>query len=332
MKIAINGFGRIGRTILRAWIVGNNKDIEISHINSTSSISESLHLLEFDSTFGRLKADIKIISESEFSINGKKITLSSERDPAKIDWSKFDAVMECTGKFLTQESVKPHFQAGAKKIIFSAPAKDKNTTTCILGVNQNVLKLNDSAVSIGSCTTNCLAPIVKIINDNFGIKNGFVTTVHAYTSDQNILDNSHTDLRRARSAAVSMVPTSTGVAKALSVVLPDVGSKIDGSAIRVPVCNVSVVDLTVSIEKNTTADDVNKIFEQYANGEMKGVLGIEKRPLVSCDFIGSSFSSTVDTLETRLIGGNLLRVLAWYDNEWGFSNRMLDVARIISGR
>ncbi len=327
MKVAINGFGRIGRTILRACIEKPFNEIEITHVNSTSSIHDSLHLLEFDSTFRRLDKKIEIISENECKIDEKSIKFTSEKNPGKIDWSEADLVMECTGKFLTQESVFLHIDSGAKKILFSAPAKDKITQTIVLGANDDMLNKSEKAISIGSCTTNCLAPVVKIINDEFGIKNGFVTTIHAYTSDQNLLDNSHKDLRRARSAALSMVPTSTGVASALSLVLPELLGKIDGSSIRVPVQNVSLVDLVVNIEKSTSIEEINAKFKEYAEGKMKGILGIESRPLVSCDFIGSSFSAIIDTLETRVVAGNCVRILAWYDNEWGFSNRMLDVAK-----
>ncbi len=330
MKIAINGFGRIGRTILRSIIENPRDGLDILTVNSTSNIQDSLHLLQYDSIFGKLNAKISIINDKTVAINDKIINFISERKVENISWSNIDMVMECTGAFTSRESAGLHLKSGAKYVMISAPAKEKNVPTIVCGVNEELLQSSPEIFSIGSCTTNCLAPIAKILDKKYGIVSGFMTTVHSYTGDQNILDAAHKDLRRARAAALSMVPTSTGAAKALSLVLPNLEGKLDGAAIRVPTPNVSVVDLVVNLAKNTTIDEVNNAFIDAASGEMSGVLACEEKPLVSCDFIKSPFSSIVDLAETKVVSGSCVRVLSWYDNEWGFSNRMLDLAQKLS--
>jgi len=329
MNIAINGFGRIGRCILRSFLENDYQDLNISKINSTLDIKTSLHLFQYDSIFGKFSQKIEILNENMCIIDGHKIEFISEKDPTKINWHNIDLVMECTGIFTEKEKAEIHIKSGAKRVMISAPAKEKTVKTIVYGVNNENLTTDDVIFSIGSCTTNCLAPIAKILDEKFGIISGFMTTIHSYTGDQSILDSSHRDLRRARAAALSMIPTSTGAAKALSLVLPNLEGKLDGVAIRVPTPNVSVVDLVVNVEKNTNIDDVNKVFIGNSMNEMIGVLGVEEKPLVSCDFIKSTYSSNVDLLETRVVKNNCIRVLSWYDNEWAFSTRMLDIALLL---
>ncbi|QED23380.1 type I glyceraldehyde-3-phosphate dehydrogenase [Candidatus Deianiraea vastatrix] len=327
MKIAINGFGRIGRCVFRAYFENEKyKNLDICKVNSSLDMKTSLHLLQFDSIFGRFSKKIDILSENKCKIEGKTIEFISEKDPGKINWSGIDIVMECTGVFTEKKKAEIHISSGAKKVMISAPAKEKDVPTIVYGINNHELTPDISVFSIGSCTTNCLAPIAKILDDEFKIVNGFMTTIHSYTGDQNIVDGSHKDLRRARAAAVSMVPTSTGAAKALSLVLPNLEGKLDGSAIRVPTPNVSVVDLVVNVEHETSVEAVNSVFKKYAQNSMSEILEVEERPLVSCDFVKSAYSSNFDALETKVVGKKCIRVLAWYDNEWGFSNRMLDLA------
>ena len=330
MKIAINGFGRIGRCVMRGLIENSKYDnIDLAVVNSTSSIADSIHLLKYDSIFGRTNAEIEIKSETEVKIGKRNIKFISEKDPNKIDWKGIDVIMECTGKFLTRDKIQLHLDSGAKQIMLSAPAKDKDIPMIVYGINHQNLSKKMDVFSIGSCTTNCLAPIAKVLDEKFGIASGFMTTVHSYTGDQNLVDGSHKDLRRARSAAMSMVPTSTGAAKSISLVLPNLEGKLDGAAIRVPTANVSVVDLVVNIEKNATIEDINNAFIEASNSNLKGILGIESAPLVSTDFTQCWNSSTVDLLETKVIGKNCVRVLSWYDNEWAFSMRMLDLALLL---
>ena len=330
VRIAINGFGRIGRCLLRALFEQNLEGIEVVAINGPAEISQHAHLFEFDSVHGTFKGSVSF-DDSHLIINGKKIKIFREREISNLPWGelKIDVVMECTGLFTSKEKAGLHLKQGAKKVMISAPAKDKDVKTIVMGVNHDTLTASDEVISIGSCTTNCLAPIAKVLNNSFGIVSGFMTTIHAYTGDQNILDASHKgDLRRARAAALSMVPTSTGAAKALGLVIPELAGKLDGSAIRVPTPNVSVVDLCFTASKNTTVQEVNEALKKASENEMKGILGFEKKPLVSIDFKGNPNSSIVDELETKVVGGNFVRVLSWYDNEWGFSIRMLEGAKL----
>ena len=329
-KVAINGFGRIGRCVLRCFLENKDlyKNIDIALINATTDLKSSLHLLKYDSIFGTLKNDIQIDGNS-LIIDGHKINFISDRDPKNIDWSGIDVVMECTGKFTSTEQCNVHLERGAKKVIISAPSKDKETPTFVYKVNHHEMKKDMNIISIGSCTTNALAPIVKVLDEKFGIQKGFMTTIHSYTGDQNLVDGSHNDLRRARSAPMSMVPTSTGAAKALSLVLPNMAGKLDGSAIRVPTADVSMVDLVIFTDKQTNSDEVNAVLREASNGDMKGVLGYIDEPLVSIDMVKNSHSTIVDSLETKVVGGNCIRIASWYDNEWGFSMRMLDVASLM---
>lgn len=330
IKVAINGFGRIGRCVLRCFLENNDKynNLEIAMINATTDIKSSLHLLKYDSIFGTLKNDIQIDGNS-LIIDGHKINFISDRDPKNIDWSGIDVVMECTGKFTSKEQCNVHLESGAKKVIISAPSKDKTTPTFVYKVNHHEMTKDMNIISIGSCTTNALAPIIKVLDEKFGIQKGFMTTIHSYTGDQNLVDGSHKDLRRARSAPMSMVPTSTGAAKALSLVLPNMVGKLDGSAIRVPTADVSMVDLVIFTDKNTNADEVNNALKNASDNAMKDVLGYIDEPLVSIDMVKNHHSTIIDSLETKVVGGNCVRIASWYDNEWGFSMRMLDIASLM---
>ncbi len=330
IKFALNGFGRIGKATLRALIERDDKDLECVAINyAHGDLAANLHLLKHDSTHGFLSG-VEQIDDSTFSVHGRKIYATSEVDPSKLNWRQFgvDVVFECTGHFTKREKAILHIEAGAKKVIISAPA-DGADATIVHKVNDSVLKSSDQIISIGSCTTNCLAPVAKVLNDNLGINSGFMTTIHAYTNDQSLLDSVHSDPRRARSAAVSMIPTSTGAAKAIGLVIPELAGKLDGAAIRVPVANVSMLDLTFNSNKVTTVKEINTLLKDASQGYMKGVLGYTEEKLVSVDFNHNPHSSIVDAAQTKVIGGTLCKVSAWYDNEWGFSNRMLDVAKII---
>jgi len=329
VRVAINGFGRIGRNILRASL--KNKEIDFVAINDVTDAKTLAHILKYDSVFGILDADVSA-KEGGISVNGKEIKITAEKDPAKLPWNdlKIDIVLECTGLFTNREKAELHLTAGAKKVIISAPAKDEDITVC-MGVNHEVYDpRKHSIISNASCTTNCLAPVAKIVNDSFGIVKGLMTTVHAYTNDQKILDLPHKDLRRARAAALSMIPTSTGAAKAVSLVLPELKGKLDGMAIRVPVPTVSVVDLVAEVSRKTSAEEVNAALKAAANGKLKGILEYCDLELVSVDFKGNQHSSIVDALSTKVIGDNLVKVLAWYDNEWGFSCRMRDLVLMMA--
>jgi len=333
IKIAINGLGRIGRCLVRAIYECDYQDIELVAINGSAPIETNVHLLKYDSIHGRFSKEVKALGTNELIIDGKKVKLLSERDPAKLTWKDLDIdiVLECTGAFTALEDASKHIGAGAKKVIISAPAKSDNVKTIVYGVNDSILTKDDKVISIGSCTTNCLAPIAKILDDTIGIEKGFMTTIHSYTNDQNIVDGTHKDLRRARAAAMSMIPTSTGAAKAIGLVLPNLKGKLDGGAIRVPTPNVSMVDLSFIAGKNTNKDEVNHIITEAAKlSRMKEVLQIITEPLVSIDFNHNGYSSCFDTTQTKVIGGNMVKVCSWYDNEWGFSLRMLDVANLIS--
>jgi len=333
IRIAVNGPGRIGRSIVRAIYEENFNDIELVAINSSAPIDTLQHLLRYDSVHGKFNHLIEVKNEKLF-INNKEILLCNQRDPKKLPWKSMniDLVFECTGAFTSLIDASQHIEAGAKKVIISAPAKESNVKTIVYGVNDHKISDDDNVISIGSCTTNCLAPIAKILNDNIGIEKGFMTTIHAYTNDQNIVDNAHKDLRRARACAMSMIPTSTGAAKAIGLVLPELKGKLDGVAIRVPTPNVSMVDLNFIAKRNTSIEEVNSIIKNARQGNMSRALQYVNEPLVSIDFNHSTFSSCFDATQTKVIGDNLVKVCSWYDNEWAFSVRMLDVARLMVNR
>ena len=330
LKIGINGFGRIGRNVLRTAI--DDPNLEFVAVNDLTSPATLAHLLKYDSILGNLKQEIKATSDS-ISICGKtNLKVFSEKDPAAINWESVGAqlVIESTGKFTDAEQAKKHLHGSVKKVVISAPAKNEDITI-VLGVNENKYDpAKHHVVSNASCTTNCLAPVAKVLHDTFKIQSGTMTTIHSYTNDQVILDFPHKDLRRARAAALSMIPTSTGAAKALHLVIPDLKGKLDGFAMRVPTPNVSVVDLVAFVEKGTTVEEVNKAMQAAANGPMKGILGIETEELVSIDYRGDERSSIVDAPLTRVVGNNCVKVIAWYDNEWGYSCRVRDLIRFMT--
>ncbi len=326
VKIGINGFGRIGRLILRALLENYKGKIQVVGINDLGSIETNAHLIKYDSTHGILNHDVKTTGEG-FQIGDQNIKVFAERDPAKLPWGKVgaDVVLECTGFFLDKASAGKHIQAGAKKVIISAPAKEVDFTL-VQGVNSKELKKDHNIISNGSCTTNCLAPVAMVLEKNFGITYGYMTTIHSYTGDQKLLDTLHKDLRRARATEGSMIPTSTGAAKAMSLVLPSLKGKLDGTAIRVPTPNVSLIDLTLVTEKEVTPESINDSMNKAAKGGLKGILDINQKPLVSKDFNHNPHSSIFDATQTQVVKGKFSRVLSWYDNEWGFSNRMCDTA------
>jgi glyceraldehyde 3-phosphate dehydrogenase len=326
-KIAINGLGRIGRCVLRAVFEEGYNDIEIVAVNGPAATDVHAHLLQYDSVHGRFRGEIAAEGDT-LIVNGKRIPVLHARDPKTIRWDQYcaDIVMECTGAFATKDAASVHLAQSAKRVMISAPAGD-DCPTFVLGVNDAGMKASDTVFSIGSCTTNCLAPVAKLLHEAFGIEHGFMTTIHAYTSDQNIHDGSHKDLRRARAAGLSMVPTKTGAAKAIGLVMPELAGKLSGTSIRVPVPNVSLVDLTVVTQKPVTKEMVNAAFIEAAKGPMKGILKTDDKPLVSTDYNHDNASAIVDLTGTSVVGNNFLRVAAWYDNEWGFSCRMLDMAR-----
>ncbi len=330
VKIGINGFGRIGRLILRALLENYKDKIQVVAINDLGSIETNAHLIKYDSTHGTLNHDVKT-SKDGFEISNQKIKVFAEKDPAKIPWGKVgaDVVLECTGRFLDKTTAQNHIKGGAKKVIISAPAKEVDFTI-VQGVNSKELKKDHNIISNGSCTTNCLAPVAMVLENNFGIEYGYMTTIHSYTGDQKLLDTLHKDLRRARSTEGAMIPTSTGAAKALSLVLPSLKGKLDGTAIRVPTPNVSLIDFTVVTKKEVSADTINDAMSKASQNSLKGILGINKKPLVSKDFNHDPHSSIFDVTQTQVIKGKFSRVLSWYDNEWGFSNRMCDTAIQIS--
>ncbi len=329
IRVGINGFGRIGRNVLRAAI--DKKELEFVAVNDLTDARTLAHLLKYDSVHGRFDSQVEA-GEDFMMVNGSKIAITAIRDPGQLPWKDrgVEVVVESTGLFRDRASASKHLEAGAKRVVISAPAKDPDVTL-VLGVNEGDYDPgNHQILSMGSCTTNCLAPIAKILSDQFGIEYGLMTTIHAYTNDQVILDFAHSDLRRARAAAMSMIPTTTGAATALSLVIPELRGKMDGMAIRVPTANVSVVDLGVWLKKETTVDEVNTTFQRYAKGELKGILNYSDEPLVSIDYNGDSHSSTVDGLSTKVIGGKMVKVISWYDNEWGFSKRMGELLLFIS--
>lgn len=330
IKIAINGLGRIGRCILRALFELNLQNkFEVVSVNGPASIDEHVHLLKYDSVHGMFPGEISHDSKN-IIINGNKIFLQQERELKNLSWHDVDILLECTGKFNDKSKAIDHIDhAKAKKVIVSAPCKDADSVV-VFGVNNHVLHPSHKVISIGSCTTNCLAPIAKILNDNIGIDTGFMTTIHSYTNDQRILDGSHKDFRRARSAAVSMIPSSTGAAKTLGLVLPELAGKLDGSAIRVPTPNVSMIDLCFYAKRDTNIEEINQIIVNNASTNMKPVLSVAKDPLVSVDFNHNTHSAIFDPFETKVVNKRFCRVVAWYDNEWGFSVRMLDVAELFA--
>lgn len=328
VKIAINGFGRIGRLVFRAGY--KSKDVEFVAINDLADAKTLAHLLKYDSVHGIMNAEIKV-KDNAIIVGGKEVKTFTEREPEKLPWKDLgvDVVLESTGKFTDRAGAERHLKTGAKKVVVSAPAKGPDVTV-VFGVNQEIYDKNKhNIISMGSCTTNCLAPIVKILHREFGIEYGLMTTIHAYTNDQVVLDEPHKDLRRARAAALSMIPTTTGAAKAISEVMPEMKGKLDGLAIRVPTPNVSIVDFVATLSKSTNKDEVNAKFREYAQGAMKGILTYSDEELVSRDFNGNPHSSIVDLPNTAVIGGKMVKILSWYDNEWGFSNRMLELLSFI---
>nr|WP_269077312.1 type I glyceraldehyde-3-phosphate dehydrogenase [Schnuerera ultunensis] len=332
MKVGLSGFGRIGRDVLRIYAEENVNDFEIVALNASGDLNTLAHLFKYDSLYGKFNGTIEVV-EDGFIINGKKIKVVAHRDPAEIPWKELgvDLVVDSTGAFRDREGLQKHIDAGAKKVIITAPAKNEDITI-VMGVNEKDYDPdNHHIISNASCTTNCLAPAAKVILDNFGINKGLMTTIHAYTNDQQILDKRHKDLRRARAAAESMIPTTTGAAKAVALVLPELKGKLNGFAIRVPVPTVSIVDVTFEVEKATTVEEVNAALKKAAEGEMKGILGYSEEPLVSRDYQGDSHSSTIDALSTMVID-NMVKVVAWYDNEWGYSARVVDLVKLVANK
>jgi len=325
LKVGINGFGRIGRMVLRSIIETNRKDLEIVAINNRGSNEISSFLLKHDTIHGELKARINH-SDKSIEINGKKIDMIHETEIPKIDWKKhkIDVVLECTGKFNTKEKSAQHIKSGAKKVVVSAPCK--NAINIVFGVNEKSLKSGDQVISAASCTTNCLAPVVKVLNENFGVERGFMTTIHSYTPDQRLLDNSHKDLRRSRSAPNSIIPTTTGATKSLGDVIPELKGKVEGISIRVPTPNVSLVEFVFSSSKNLTAEEINNSFLKASKSKLKNILDTNNEPLVSSDFNHNSHSAIVDLSLTKVVANKMAKVSAWYDNEWGFASRMCDLA------
>jgi glyceraldehyde-3-phosphate dehydrogenase (NAD(P)) len=331
IRVAINGFGRIGRNFMRCWLGRENSQLEVVAINDTSDPKTNAHLLRYDSMLGKLNADISA-DENTITVNGHTVKCTSDRNPENLPWKAWDIdlIIESTGVFTSKEGATKHLNAGAKKVLITAPGKNDDGTF-VVGVNDLSYDHNKHhIISNASCTTNCLAPIAKVIHDNFGIIKGTMTTTHSYTGDQRLLDASHRDLRRARAAALNIVPTSTGAAKAVALVLPELQGKLNGIALRVPTPNVSVVDLVVQVEKSTIAEQVNDVLKAAAEGSMKGILKYSDEPLVSGDHAGTDESSIVDSALTMVMGGDLVKVVAWYDNEWGYSQRVVDLAEVVA--
>ncbi len=330
LKIAINGFGRIGRCVAR--IAATRDDVEIVAINDMASMDMMLYLLKNDSVHGTFKSEVVQVDEENITIDGQKIRVFSDRDPKNLKFAECgaDMVLECTGVFLTQESAQVHIDNGVEKVLFSAPSKDTATDTFVMGVNHE-LYAGQKIVSNASCTTNCLGPVAKVLDDAFGIEKGLMTTIHSYTNDQNILDVKHNkDKRRARAGAINMIPTTTGAAKAISLVMPQLKGRLHGQSVRVPTPDVSMVDLNVVVKRETTKEEVTKVFNDAANGSLKGLLLMDKEMRVSQDFVGCEYSSIVAEDLTQVIGGDMVKIMAWYDNEWGYSMRLVDMALHIS--
>ncbi|MGB0660411.1 MAG: type I glyceraldehyde-3-phosphate dehydrogenase [Mangrovicoccus sp.] len=324
LQVAINGFGRIGRNVLRAIMETGRTDIQVVAINDLGPVETNAHLFRYDSVHGRFGGEVKVDGDS-IDVGQGPIKVTAIRDPESLPWSHIDVVLECTGIFTAREDAARHLQNGAAKVVVSAPSKGADRTV-VMGVNHQTLEAGDQVISNGSCTTNCLAPIAKVLHDAFGVEQGMMTTVHSYTGDQPTLDTMHKDPYRARAAAMNMIPTSTGAAKAIGLVLPELAGKMDGVAIRVPTPNVSCVDLTVQLAQETTIEEINAKMKAAAEGPLKGILGYTEAPLVSMDLNHDPHSSTFAADQTKVLGGKLVRVLSWYDNEWGFSNRMIDLA------
>jgi glyceraldehyde 3-phosphate dehydrogenase len=324
VKVAINGFGRIGRNVLRAIIESGRNDIEVVAINDLGPVETNAHLLRFDSVHGRFPGTVTT-TEDTIDAGRGPIKVTAIRNPGDLPWGDVDIVLECTGIFTSKDACQPHLSTGAKRVLISAPGTNADKTI-VYGVNHDSLTADDIVVSNASCTTNCLSPVAKVLHDAVGITKGFMTTIHSYTGDQPTLDTMHKDLYRARAAALSMIPTSTGAAKAVGLVLPDLNGKLDGVAIRVPTPNVSVVDLTFEASRNTTAEEINDAIIAAADGPLKGILGYTALPMVSSDFNHDPHSSVFHLDQTKVLDGNMVRILSWYDNEWGFSNRMADTA------
>ena len=327
-KVAINGFGRIGRLVYRAFLERLKEfsnQYEISYINDLADIDSNIHLLKYDSIHGPLNKEINKISNEQFSIGKNTVTVTSERNPIDLKWKdkKVDIILECTGVFASKEKAMSHIESGASKVIVSAPCSGADITV-VQGVNNKNINIDHQIISNASCTTNCLAPVAFVIDKEFGIENGYMTTIHSFTGDQNTVDTFHKDLRRARAASTNIIPTSTGAAKAVGLVLPHLNGKLDGTAIRVPTPNVSLVDFKFNTKKNITIENLNNKFQEYANGSLKGILGVDTDPKVSSDYNHDARSSILDLSETTTVSDNFGRVLTWYDNEWGFSNRMLE--------
>jgi glyceraldehyde-3-phosphate dehydrogenase (NAD(P)) len=333
--VAINGFGRIGRNFLRCWIGRENSGLEVVGINDTSDPRTNAHLLRYDSMLGILKGVDIQADDNSITVNGKTIKCVSDRNPLNLPWKDWgvDLIIEATGVFVDEAGASKHIQAGAKKVLITAPGKGTGVGTYVVGVNAHEYDHDKyNVISNASCTTNCLAPIVKVLHEHFGIIKGTMTTTHSYTGDQRILDASHRDLRRARAAAINIVPTSTGAAQAVALVIPEMKGKLNGIALRVPTPNVSVVDLVAQVEKKTITEEVNNVLREAANGSMKGVLEYNELPLVSSDFRGTDCSSTVDASLTLVMDGDMVKVIAWYDNEWGYSQRVVDLAEIVASK
>ncbi len=332
MKVGLSGFGRIGRDVLRAYAENGVNEFEIVAINASGSLHDLAHLFKYDTMYGKFDGTIEV-AEDGFIINGKKIKVVAHRDPVEIPWKELgvELVIDSTGAFRDKEGLSKHITAGAKKVIVTAPAKDEDITI-VLGVNEEKYDpANHHIISNASCTTNCLAPVAKVILENFGINKGLMTTIHAYTNDQQILDKRHKDLRRARTAAQNIIPTTTGAAKAVALVLPELKGKLNGFSVRVPVPTVSMVDVVFEVEKGTTAEEVNKVLKEASEGKLKGILGFSEEPLVSSDYIADPRSSIVDGLSTMVID-NMVKVVSWYDNEWGYSERVVDLAKLVANK
>jgi len=333
IRVGINGFGRIGRNVLRAIFTKQDKygDVEVVSINDLTDATTLAHLLKYDSIFGPFKGEVSH-TENELIVNGKKIKVHSEKDPKNLPWKaeNVEVVIESTGAFRDKAKAMWHVEAGAKKVIISAPAKGEDITI-VMGVNEDkYIPAEHHIISNASCTTNCLAPVAKVLNDEFGVEKGLMTTIHSYTNDQRILDLPHSDLRRARAAALSMIPTTTGAAKAVALVIPELKGKLDGGAMRVPTPNVSIVDFVCTVKKEVTAKDVNDALKKAANGPLKGILQFCEEELVSVDFTGNDHSSIVDAPSTKVLDGNMVKVMSWYDNEWGYSLRIVDLVKYIT--
>ena len=329
-KVAINGFGRIGRLVARAILERDDHDLELVSINDLADTKSNALLFQYDSTHGRFPGSVEV-EDNAIVVDGKKIAVTSEREPGNLPHADqgIDIVLECTGFFQSDEACRPHLDAGAKRVLISAPAKNVSATI-VYGVNHDTLTAEDVIVSNASCTTNCLSPVAKVLNDTVGIERGFMTTIHSYTNDQRMLDQMHGDMRRARGGAQNMIPTTTGAARAVGLVLPELAGKLDGSSVRVPTPNVSLIDLVFTPKRDTSAEEMNEALKAASEGAMKGVLDYTDQPLVSSDFNHHPASSTVDSLETAVLEGKLARVVSWYDNEWGFSNRMIDTAGVMA--